>query len=702
MDPARAVDYARRAGDRALRVLAYEEAARLYETALGALELQDRVDPAERCDLLLAMGEASSRAGQRRAFQEAFGRAAEVARRQGMPERLARAALGYGGRAVWARPGGDTHLIPLLEEALEAVGEADPILRARLLARLAGASRDDPAPDRRERLSADAVELARRVGDPATLAWALTARRLVLWGPGRPDEALALCDELVSLAEASGDPERVVEAHALRLESRLTVRDMPGVREDLDHAAGAADTVPLPSVRWHILVHRAELALLEGRFDDAEDFVTRGRVELSWDESGEGVAGLVAQDFLLRRERGRVAEIVADVERLAREHRASRPLFQCLLADAFAELGRESEARAAFEPLAIHDFATIPRDVAWMLCIAMSCGVAAFLRDAKRSSMLHDLLLPFEDLNVVDPHEFSAGSAARYLGLLDETLGRTDEAAEHLKRALRMNELMGARPWVAHTRYDLARVLLARHPTDWERAEGLLDRSLAEVRALGMAALEARIVALRGEPTSSAAGPPVRLSPAARNLFRREGEYWTIEFEGESFRLRHSKGLRYLSVLLREPGREFHSLDLVTSERGADSDEAAVRDRLGDAGPALDSEAKAAYRRRIAELAEDVEEARTAGDAERAARAREEMEFIEDELRSALGLSGRDRPAGSAAERARVNVTRAIRSALDRIREHSPALGRHFQATVRTGIFCSYEPDPRLPGSWST
>jgi hypothetical protein len=140
----------------------------------------------------------------------------------------------------------------------------------------------------------------------------------------------------------------------------------------------------------------------------------------------------------------------------------------------------------------------------------------------------------------------------------------------------------------------------------------------------------------------------------------------------------------------------------VTSERGADSDEAAVRDRLGDAGPALDSEAKAAYRRRIAELAEDVEEARTAGDAERAARAREEMEFIEDELRSALGLSGRDRPAGSAAERARVNVTRAIRSALDRIREHSPALGRHFQATVRTGIFCSYEPDPRLPGSWST
>ncbi len=692
-DPALAVDYARRAGDRALRVLAYEEAAGLYETALEALDLEERVDPSERCDLLLAAGEAWSRAGQHGAFQGAFRRAAEVARRNEMPERLARAALGYGGRAVWARPGGDPNVIPLLEEALAAVGETDPVLRARLMARLAGALRDQPAPERRERLSADAVELARRAGDPATLAWALTGRRLVLWGPGRPDEALALCDELVGLAEQSADPERVVEAHTLRLESRLTIGDMAGVREDLHRAAGAADTVPLPSVRWHILVHRAELALLEGRFDDAEDAVAQGRTELSWDDTGDAAASLVALEFLLLRERGRGAEIVADLESLAREHRSTRPLFRCLHADACAELGRESEARAAFEPLAVSEFGAIPRDLGWMLCIALLCRVAAFLGDARRSSTLHDLLLPFEDLNVIDPHEFSAGSAARYLGLLDEVLGREDEAVQHLERALRMNEAMGARPWVAHAQYDLARVLLGRDPADRERAEELLDRSLAQCQSLGMSGLEARIAALPQERPTRA---PTGSRPWAQSVFHREGEYWSIAFEGQALRLHDSKGLHHLARLLAEPGREIHALDLVGAEEGPEPE----RGLIGDAGEILDPKARAAYRARLEELREELEEAESWHDPERAARAREEMEFLAHELAGAVGLGGRDRRAASAAERARVNVTRAIKAALGRIAEHSPALGRHLESAIRTGTFCSYSPDPRLPITW--
>jgi hypothetical protein len=123
-------------------------------------------------------------------------------------------------------------------------------------------------------------------------------------------------------------------------------------------------------------------------------------------------------------------------------------------------------------------------------------------------------------------------------------------------------------------------------------------------------------------------------------------------------------------------------------------------DALGDTGALLDPQAKEAYRRRLSELDEDIEEAEAMNDADRAERARSEREFIAHELAAAVGLGGRDRVAASASERARVNVTRAIKSSLGRIAAHSAALGRHLEITVRTGTYCSYEPDPRVPVTW--
>jgi hypothetical protein len=125
-----------------------------------------------------------------------------------------------------------------------------------------------------------------------------------------------------------------------------------------------------------------------------------------------------------------------------------------------------------------------------------------------------------------------------------------------------------------------------------------------------------------------------------------------------------------------------------------------MTDGIGDAGARLDPEAKEAYRHRLEELRSELEEAESFNDTERAARAHQEIEFLTDELAAAVGLGGRDRKAASSAERARLSVTRAIRSALARIAEQSPALGRHFEATIRTGTFCSYNPDPRVPMVW--
>ena len=155
--------------------------------------------------------------------------------------------------------------------------------------------------------------------------------------------------------------------------------------------------------------------------------------------------------------------------------------------------------------------------------------------------------------------------------------------------------------------------------------------------------------------------------------------------------------MHYIARLLAEPGREFQALDLVALESGGN----VTFSDLGDAGELLDPQAKLAYRRRLAETEEDLEEARAMSDTGRATQASGERDFLVRELSRAVGLGGRDRRAGSASERARASVTRAIRQALMRIHEHDPLLGKHLEHAVRTGTFCAYMPDPRVPSTWT-
>ena len=189
------------------------------------------------------------------------------------------------------------------------------------------------------------------------------------------------------------------------------------------------------------------------------------------------------------------------------------------------------------------------------------------------------------------------------------------------------------------------------------------------------------------------------------SAFRREGEYWSVTFEGQTVRLRDGKGLRYLIRLLAHPGHAFHVLDLVASERGQTTDSLEATSSttclaLGDAGEMLDARAKDAYRRRLVEIEADIEEAQAFADVDREAQAEAERDFLVRELSRAVGLGGRDRRAGSTSERARASVTRAVRAAMMRIREHHLALGAHLDRTIRTGVYCSYVPGSRAPVDW--
>jgi hypothetical protein len=171
-------------------------------------------------------------------------------------------------------------------------------------------------------------------------------------------------------------------------------------------------------------------------------------------------------------------------------------------------------------------------------------------------------------------------------------------------------------------------------------------------------------------------------------FLRREGNGWTVGYAGATFELRDMKGLHHLARLLARPGGEIHVLDLTG---GA----------AGDAGPVLDDRAKREYRRRVQELRAEIDEAHSWNDAERAARAQQELDALTGELAAAVGLGGRDRLSASSAERARVSVRKAIAKAVAHIAERHADLGLLLSTTVRTGTYCSYTPDPRVPVEWS-
>ena len=197
--PDKAIDYARRAGERAAAQLAYEEAARLYEMVLPLLG-----EDVRRCDLLLALGDAQARAGDAEASKRSFRQAADLAEGLQLNERLANAALGYGGRFVWEAPRADVDHMPLLERAIAAIGEEDSTLRVRLLARLAGGPLRDPTfpPERRSSLSEQALEMARRIGDPETLAYALSGYNQANLSPEFTPKQVGLATELVGAGDA--------------------------------------------------------------------------------------------------------------------------------------------------------------------------------------------------------------------------------------------------------------------------------------------------------------------------------------------------------------------------------------------------------------------------------------------------------------------------------------------------------------------
>jgi hypothetical protein len=715
-DAQRALDYAERAGHEALRALAYEQAADLFDAALRALDLVDEPDEHRRGELVLARGQAQMHAGED-AARACLLEAVALAKRLRDNDLLGRAALSLGGFGL--SPGiVDDQLVAVLEEALEAVDPADSALRARLLVRLAVAIYWCNEPDRREALVSEAVAIARRLGDPATLAFVLDQGRIATSGPDTLERELTWAHELFALSEVIGDHEAMVRARVWHIDLLLELDDLPAADMAIATLDRIATDVRDPRARSYIPLHRARRALMEGRAEEAERLIQEG-VQLAWSLQDSTVPILAgAQLFSLRRHQGRLGELEDAVRQFA-DSLPAMPAWRCALAVLYLDDGRESEARRELEHLAARGFADIPRDNVWMIAMALLAELCEGLQDGARAAQVEELLAPFSARNVVSPEGIFGGPVTRYLALCAAARGDWDAARAHMAAAREVAERLSLGPTLALLALDEARILARRGgPGDDAAAARLLAEARERSGALGVPVIADRLERLERElGAAPVAGRPAPAAPepgpaaaVATAVLRREGDVWRVEYDGRTRFVRDAKGVRHLALLLGHPGVEFHAVDIVGAAEGrapaapgagaADSDLEVRRAGDGDAGALLDPQAKREYRSRLEDLRAEIEEAESFNDPERAARAREEMEFIAQELSSAVGLGGRDRRAASNAERARVNVTRAVKTAIRRIAADDEHLGRELETTVHTGYFCRYEPDPRRPVAW--
>jgi hypothetical protein len=540
--------------------------------------------------------------------------------------------------------------------------------------------------------------------DPAACAIGRVAEARLLILDGDVGRGLGLLDEAgVAALSADLDPlsRGVVYCELVCALQGLALYDL--AQEWTEAMERWCDTNAIGSLRGRCRVHRAEILRLRGSCDEAErqallaceelrPYLQR---ELGWPLNELGRIRLHRRD------------IAGAEEALLAAHSAGWDPEPGL---AMVRLARGDVAGAA---ASIRDALDRPMSVpskerppnnglqrAPLLEAQVEIGIAAGELDRARTAAaeLEMVAARFESKALVAGARLARGRVQ----LAD---GDVDAAASFADSVRLWNEV-GAPYEAAVARVGLADAQRAggnerRADLELRAARAVLDAIESSPAAAAAAAAAAEVGGVDVPATSN--GPPA----GSVNVVRREGDYWSLVFDGHTIRVRDVKGMRYLARLLVEPGREFHVLDLVAAETGSggpvhgERADRSTHDGLGDAGELLDARAKDAYRRRLAEIDDDIDEARANADTGRAMQAEAERDVLVQELSRAFGLHGRERRAASASERARVGVTRAVRHAMARIGEHDPALGEHLGRTIRTGTYCAYMPDPRASGGWT-
>jgi tetratricopeptide (TPR) repeat protein len=633
-----ALDASLRAAREATARLAYDDACRHYERAIGLAEEAD-LDAAievSRRSILLELAAAYARAGKldlaRRCYVD-VARISSIGAAASDAVGLARAALGMhelGQRSGTRSP----ELVTLLRRAdqrLEA-SAADPALRARVLAALTLAIKHATISDVADpvELADRASRLARTSDDQQALALARLAAHDALWAPGSARARLALATESRQLAEAAGDPDLVARAVLLGATALVEVGDPAGIAELLRFVA-LADGLGHRRGRWSALTRRATWALITGRPEEAAELATQGL------ELGLAIGEPDAIGAFAALRGSLVALGVANEKIRVDPSDPVWPIAPLLSAWSAAASGDHDGAREA-----LGDFSELSlvqtNDLEF---VAVAAVVFAAVGSTHQRRWTYRELLPFAGTHVVVGGCVAYHAAVdHHLGMLAASMGELDAARDHLETALEMHRRLGAAGWVRVT-----------------------ERAL-----------------------TSLAGDPLH-----QNEFRRLEDRWRLRYAGLDASLPDAKGLRDLWMILSAKGSEVHVRDLIipvgeptSVPTGAD--------------PVLDDRARAAYRTRLTELAARIDEADETGDAKRSGRLIAERDAIVRELTAASGLGGRPRRLGDDTERARKTVSARVRDSMAHIDRVHPGLAAHLRSSIRLGTQCTYQPGE--PTSW--
>ena len=491
-DAHRTIEYARQAGERAEALLAFEDAVEFFRTAVEAMEQHAAPDDAGRCRLLLALGEAQRKASDFPRALETLLNAAELATALGLSEMSARAAMAYE-HVAWrdAKPPEPSPRY-LLERALRQVAGDKPALAALVTAALSRALWYEGAADEAAQQSERALAMARQLGDPGVLAACLW-RLLDSLSEHEDQEQLRVATEMLTVARQVGNLELVHHGHAWRFLARMARGEIALAEADLEAVAQLVSRIRQSTHAIILPMYRVMLALMRGELAEAERLITRAMATRPMPVHQDQLS---VQIFNLRREQGRLAELKPVLSLFLREN-TTASIWQPGLALLHLELGQEDAARAALEHMATDSFAMIPRDGRWLFSLTYLCEVCAGVGDTLRAAELYNLLRSYSGRNVLAGRLIYFGSADRYLGMLCATMQNWPGAERHFVTALENNRRLGALLPLAHTQYDFATMLLARHAAgDREHAEALLRESLDSASRLGMAALEKKAAAL--------------------------------------------------------------------------------------------------------------------------------------------------------------------------------------------------------------
>jgi tetratricopeptide (TPR) repeat protein len=672
------------AGDEALARLAWPDAETAFDRALVVAPSGGAGAPL-RAEAWLGIGAARLRQGRDDA-RVAFDEAVAIAREVGRSDLVAQAALGFSvGLGAFEVRLLDHHQIELLEEAASSLDPADRLLPL-VLARLSEALAFVESASRRQELADRAVDLARAAGDPIVLGHALAA-----WCDARSDpehvaERLAAATEAVTLAQRTGDLPLELVGRRLRVVALLETGAHALAQAEVTAYERCADALADPLYTWYAPLWRATIAAADGRSADARALLNRALDQGTL--GGSGNSRLLADVHELmtavdRRdapaiERGLTGMLNAIPEVL----KAYVDLMNAYVGAALGDHDRARHSLAQLTPTALEE---LPRDSEWICAMVQLAATAVRTGHPELTALARAQLEPVADLCAVEGiGAYLHGPVHRFLGLLAAAMDDAEAARRHVAAARSSVAGSGA---VLEARTDLDGAWALRRSgsrEDVAEAVALAGRAAASLRQAGLESLAAEADELAGAPGAATDAPIVAAGEEATASLSRSGDTWAWAWQGHTVHVRHAKGVADLAVLLANGGREVHVRELegVAGAGGSSHQEM------------LDPTAVEQYRQRLRDLEGDLDEADRHGDLARAAALAAERDTLVDQLTHAFGLAGRTRSvATDPDERLRKAVSARVRASIDRIEQLDPHLGRHLRSSIRTGFWCSYQPE---------